>query len=132
MTDALLTERPRDDVVVLRLNRPDRLNAINDELAEGLRAACRDIEADADVRVVVLTGAGRGFCAGLGLKGFGPDAPAADAPAIDRLRFQEMMGALPGELRALPQPVVAAVNGVAVGGGLALVLAADVRICAAS
>ena len=78
----------------------------------------------------MLTGAGRGFCSGIDLRDFGPSMLDADAPAIDRLRFQETMASLPQAIRALPQPVVAAVNGPAVGGGLALCLAADVRICA--
>ena len=84
---------------------------------------------DRDVRVVVLTGAGRGFCSGIDMRDFGPSMLDADDPAIDRLRFQEAMASLPQAIRALPQPVVAAVNGPAVGGGLALCLAADVRIC---
>lgn len=119
-------------VAVLRLNRPERLNAIDESLAVALRGACDAIARDRDVRVVVLTGTGRGFCSGLDLRGFGPGVPGPDASATDRLRFQEMMAALPDALRALPQPVIAAVNGVAVGGGLALCLAADIRICAAS
>ena len=84
------------------------------------------------MRVVVLTGAGRGFCAGIDVRDFGPGMLDATAPAIDRLRFQERMAALPQALRAMPQPVVAAVNGPAVGAGLALTLASDVRICGAS
>lgn len=131
-TNVLTIERPADGVVVLRLNRPDRLNAINDELARALRDACDLIGRDQAVRVVVLTGVGRGFCAGIDLRGFGPDIPGPDAPAIDRLRFQEMMAAIPRVLRALPQPVIAAVNGAAVGGGLALCLGADIRIAGAS
>ncbi|WP_283097663.1 enoyl-CoA hydratase-related protein [Frankia sp. AgB32] len=122
----------RDGVAILRLNRPERLNAINESLAGALRDACAAIARDPEARVVVLTGAGRAFCSGIDLRGFGPDVPGPEAPAIERLRFQEAMAALPEALRALPQPVVAAVNGVAVGGGLALCLAADIRICAAS
>ncbi|MET0726790.1 MAG: enoyl-CoA hydratase-related protein [Acidimicrobiales bacterium] len=129
---ALVVGSPADGVVLMRLNRPERLNAINEVLADELRSACDRIAADPDARVVVLTGAGRGFCSGLDLKDFGPSMPAADAPALDRLRHQEDMAALPGALRALPQPVIAAVNGPAVGGGMALGLAADVRVCATS
>jgi enoyl-CoA hydratase len=66
------------------------------------------------------------------MRGFGPSMLTATDPAIDRLRFQERMASLPQALRALPQPVIAAVNGPAVGGGLALCLAADVRMCSAS
>jgi enoyl-CoA hydratase/carnithine racemase len=81
---------------------------------------------------VVLTGAGRGFCSGIDVRDFGPSIPDATDPATDRLRFQEMMAGLPAAIRALPQPVIAAVNGPAVGAGLALCLASDVRICGAS
>ncbi len=128
----LTIDTPQSGVVVLTLNRPERLNALNEVLVQELREACAAIAEDPEVRVVVLTGAGRGFCAGIDLRGFGPSAPTASAPAIDRLAFQEMMGALPQCLRDLPQPVIAAVNGPAVGGGMALCLASDVRICGAS
>jgi enoyl-CoA hydratase/carnithine racemase len=117
---------------VLQLDRPERLNAINEVMVRELQEACAQIASDADVRVVVLTGTGRGFCSGIDLRDFGPGAPAATAPATDRLRFQEMMASLPLGLRALPQPVIAAVNGPAVGGGLALCLGADLRVGARS
>jgi enoyl-CoA hydratase/carnithine racemase len=117
---------------LLRLNRPERLNALNEVMVRELQEACASIGADRAVRAVVLTGAGRGFCSGLDLRGFGSSAPGADAPALEWLRFQEMMAGLPQALRALPQPVIAAVNGPAVGGELALCLGADVRICSRS
>ena len=98
--------------------------------ARRARAALRRLPDDRDVRVVVLTGAGRGFCSGIDLRDFGPSMLGPDDPAIDRLRFQEAMASLPSAPRP-PQPVVAAVNGPAVGGGFALCLAADVRICGA-
>jgi enoyl-CoA hydratase len=131
-TTALTVERPDDGVAVVRLNRPDRLNAINEVMLRELKDTCAAVAADRDIRAVVLTGAGRGFCSGIDLRDFGPSMLDADDPAIDRLRFQEMMASLPQAIRSLPQPVVAAVNGPAVGGGLALCLAADVRICGAS
>ena len=129
---ALEIEQPAPGVVLLRLNRPERLNAIDQELAAELTGACADIAADRHARVVVLTGAGRGFCSGLDMRAFGPAMPGEDASQLEKLRFQESMAALPEQLRALPQPVIAAVNGPAVGGGLALVLASDVRVCARS
>ena len=125
-------DRSTPGTVVLQLNRPDRLNAIDEAMVRELQEACAAIGADRAVRVVVLTGAGRGFCSGIDLRDFGPSMLEASDPAIDRLRFQEMMAALPLALRALPQPVIVAVNGPAVGGGLALCLAADVRMCSAS
>jgi enoyl-CoA hydratase len=128
----LAVDRGPGGVVVVRLERPQRLNAIDEVLLHELLATCAELAGDRDARVVVLTGAGRGFCSGIDMRDFGPGMLDADDPAIDRLRFQETMASLPQAIRALPQPVVAAVNGPAFGGGLALSLAADVRICAAS
>jgi enoyl-CoA hydratase len=128
----LEVERPSDGVALVRLNRPERLNAINEVLLRELTQLCGDLALDRDVRVVVLTGAGRGFCSGIDMRDFGPSMLDATASVIDRLHFQETMAALPQVIRAMPQPAVAAVNGPAVGGGLALCLAADIRICAAS
>jgi enoyl-CoA hydratase len=128
----LIRENPDPGVVLLRLNRPERLNALNGELVSALMDACSAITADEEIKVVVLIGSGRGFCSGLDLRGFGAGIPEGSASAQERLRFQEMMGSLPGRLRSLPQPVIAAVNGPAVGGGLALCLGADIRICASS
>jgi enoyl-CoA hydratase/carnithine racemase len=128
----LAVERPSDGVALVQLNRPERLNAINEVLLRELTQVCADLALDREVRVVVLTGAGRGFCSGIDMRDFGPNMLDATAPAIGRLRFQENMASLPQAIRALPQPVVAAVNGPAVGGGLALCLAADIRVCAAS
>ncbi|WP_082971182.1 enoyl-CoA hydratase/isomerase family protein [Mycobacterium sp. 852002-51971_SCH5477799-a] len=120
---------PRDGVVVLRLNRPQRLNAINEAMQTELHDAFQDLAADTAAHAVVLTGAGRGFCAGIDMRDFGPSMVDASAPALDRMRFQERMAALAEAVRALPQPVIAAVNGPCVGAGLALFLAADIRIC---
>jgi enoyl-CoA hydratase/carnithine racemase len=119
----------RDGVAVVTLNRPGRLNAINQDMQSELIDALRVLAVDHSVRVVVLTGAGRGFCSGIDVRDFGPAMLEATAPAIDRLRFQQDMAALPQAIRALPQPVIAAVNGPCVGAGLALCLAADIRIC---
>jgi enoyl-CoA hydratase/carnithine racemase len=128
----LTVERLDTGVALVHLDRPERLNAINEVLLDELRQLCVDLTRDRDVRAVVLTGSGRGFCSGIDLRDFGPSMLDAADPAIDRLRFQEAMASLPQAIRALPQPVVAAVNGPAVGGGLALCLAADVRICSES
>jgi enoyl-CoA hydratase len=128
----LSLEAPLPGVCVVRLDRPRRLNAIDEVMLGELTDACSAIGSDPSVHVVVLTGAGRGFCSGLDMRDFGPSMLTATDPAIDRLRFQERMASLPQALRALPQPVIAAVNGPAVGGGLALCLAADVRMCSAS
>jgi enoyl-CoA hydratase/carnithine racemase len=125
-------DSPADGVALLRLNRPDRFNAINHVMQTELRQALDALAADRTVRAVVLTGAGRGFCSGLDVRNFGAGMLDADAPALDRMRFQEAMAALPQAIRALPQPVIAAVNGPCVGAGMALCLAADIRICSAA
>ena len=132
MTETLLVERPHPCVVVVTLNRPKRLNAINDVMRRELSETLASTADDESVKAVVLTGAGRGFCSGIDMRDFGPGVPDAADPAIDRLRFQESMAALPRAIRDLPQPVIAAVNGPCVGGGLALCLAADIRICSSA
>jgi enoyl-CoA hydratase len=122
-------DRPRDGVVVVRLNRPQRLNAINEAMQSELAQTLAELATDRAVHAVVLAGAGRGFCSGVDVRDFGPSMPEAEAPALDRMRFQETMAALVEAVRDLPQPVVAAVNGPCIGAGFALCLAADVRIC---
>jgi enoyl-CoA hydratase len=129
VTETLSVQRPHEGVAVLQLNRPKQLNAINEVMVGELGQTLAALGADGSVNAVVLTGAGRGFCSGIDMRDFGPGIPEASAPAIDRLRFQETMAALPQAIRDLPQPVIAAVNGPCVGAGLALCLAADIRIC---
>jgi enoyl-CoA hydratase/carnithine racemase len=125
-------DRPHPHTVVVRFNRPERLNAINATMVRELQDAYASVRDDPAVRVVVLTGAGRGFCSGIDVRDFGAFVPGVGDPTAERLRFQEMMAGLATSLRGLPQPVIAAVNGPAVGGGFALCLASDVRICAAA
>jgi enoyl-CoA hydratase len=125
-------DRPRAGVVVLRLNRPQRLNAINEAMRSELAQTLHELAVDRTVHAVVLTGAGRGFCSGIDVRDFGPSMLEADAPALDRMRFQETMAALAEAVRDVPQPVIAAVNGPCVGAGFALCLAADIRICSAA
>src|SRR5947209_5873210 len=132
MPGTLNLDRPRDGVVILCLNRPERLNAINGVMQTELMQALGDLADDGSARAVVLIGTGRGFCAGIDMRDFGPGMLEATAPALDRMRFQERMAALAEALRALPAPVIAAVNGPCVGAGFALCLAADIRICSAA
>ncbi|MBV8861427.1 MAG: enoyl-CoA hydratase/isomerase family protein [Mycobacterium sp.] len=129
LTETLSVQTPRAGVVVLQLNRPERLNAISEVMADELKQTVAALATDTSVNAVVVTGAGRGFCSGIDMRDFGPGIPVATAPVIDRLRFQEAMATLPQVIRDMPQPVIAAVNGPCVGGGLALCLAADIRIC---
>jgi len=125
MYETLLVERPRDGVVLVTLNRPDRMNAITFQMFDEMHDLCRGLLSDQDARAVVITGAGRGFCAGLDLD---------DAETLPDMTPHEMMlgqqhwaGAFVN-FHELPQPVIAAVNGAAAGGGLGLALAADIRL----
>jgi enoyl-CoA hydratase/carnithine racemase len=131
MSPPLLVDEPAPQVVRLTLNRPEQLNAMTAELCEALHVELRRIAGERAIRAAIITGAGRGFCAGLDLHGYGaaPGNDGSDAPR-DRLANQEHMSRLILELRALPQPVVAAVNGPAAGFGLALALGCDIRFAA--
>jgi enoyl-CoA hydratase len=126
-------ERVHPHVVLVRLNRPERLNAIDYALVSDLHDALDRVADDADCKVVVLTGAGRAFCAGLDLKDWGsPPGPGEHRHAHVGIDGQAFMSNLTLHLRATPQVIVAAVNGPAFGGGLALACAADIRMASAS
>jgi len=120
-------------VATVTLNRPEKINAITPELQRALLDALRRAAADEEVRVAVVRGAGRGFCAGLDLGGYGA-APNTEGFGRTQAGFavQKHIASLIPHLRSLPQPVIAAVNGAAAGGGFALVLGSDVRLAARS
>lgn len=128
--DTVQLSRPGAHVRQVTLNRPERLNAIDDAMVDSLHAALDEISRDAECHVMVLTGAGRGFCGGFDMKSSrGADFAAGQKHSVTTsLRGQHRLADLVRRLRALRPPLVAAVNGAAAGGGFALALAADVRI----
>jgi enoyl-CoA hydratase len=127
---------PSAGVTLLTLNRPDRLNAMHAGLVQELHEALHQVHLDASCRIVILTGAGRAFCAGLDLTGYG-DPPTLPQPSDDinpvarSMATQQHIASLIPLMRSIRQPIIAAVNGAATGGGLALVLGSDIRIASA-
>jgi enoyl-CoA hydratase len=115
-----------DTTAWLRLQRPEAMNAISTPLLDALNVALEEIEADDSVRVVVLTGTGRAFCAGADLKGLANDAGALDPSEV--VEFVGYAGRTIERLAALRQPVIAGVNGLALAGGLELLLASDIVV----
>ena len=116
-------------VRTITLNRPERLNAIDPELADALPRAIDDASRADEVRVVVITGAGRGFCSGLDISS-PPRLP--DSTRAERLDRVAWVGRWVTALVACEKPVIAAVNGVAAGAGFGVALAADIRLIASS
>lgn len=125
----VVVEHPRPNIALVTLNRPERMNAMAFDVMVPLRETLESISNDNDVRAVVLTGAGRGFSSGA-------DQTSAGSPGgIDgltqtsiALRAMEMLDTVVLTLRRLHQPVISAINGPAIGGGLCLALATDVRV----
>jgi enoyl-CoA hydratase len=125
----VLTEKPRPKVTLVTLNRPERMNAMAFDVMVPLREALEGISRDNDTRVVVLTGAGHGFCSGADLEDPGsiPNVDGLGLPTI-ALRSIELLDDVIRTLRRMHQPVIGAVNGAAIGGGFCLALATDVRL----
>ncbi|UXS34663.1 2-(1,2-epoxy-1,2-dihydrophenyl)acetyl-CoA isomerase [Agrobacterium tumefaciens] len=117
-----------DGVLSLTLNRPDRLNAFNEEMHLALRAGFERAHADADVRAVLLTGAGRGFCAGQDL---GDRDPKKGVPDLGHT-IETFYNPLLRLIRSLEKPVICAVNGVAAGAGANIAFACDITLAARS
>jgi len=124
----LLIEDRGGGIVVATINRPERMNAIDRNLIAAFEALFDRMESDAGARVLILTGAGKAFCAGADLKSDFVQSAGPEASLASQLRLARLME----RIANLRQPVIAAVNGAAMGGGFAFTLAADIRIAGRS
>lgn len=119
-------------IAVIKLNRPERLNAVNPQLSDDLRAALDEVAVEEGIRVVILTGEGRGFCSGADVTGMranaegGEVSAAAPAPTASSNSPRPLGPSL--HIRSIPQPVIGAINGIASGMGLSIALSCDFRI----
>ncbi|WP_030172502.1 enoyl-CoA hydratase [Spirillospora albida] len=122
-------DKPRPHVTLITLNRPERMNAMAFDVMVPFREALDEVSRDNDTRAVVVTGAGRGFCSGADLENPGniPGIDGLTLPTI-ALRSMELLDDVVRTMRRVHQPVIAAINGPAIGGGLCLSLAADIRL----
>jgi enoyl-CoA hydratase len=133
MTDSnasLVIDRPEEGIERITFNRPEKLNAFNAEMYDGILAEFDRIAFDPSVRVVIITGAGRGFCSGNDLGGMGKLKQLPEGvgrPYASRYMIA-ILSRIPSAMRALPQPVIAAVNGATAGIGFSLALAADIAV----
>ncbi len=127
-------DMPAEGVARLTLNRPESLNALTYDMYEQLITLFEEIRFDPQVRVVILTGAGRAFCAGHDLRAGGVPkwVQPGQGGMQNKRAIMGRMGTIPALMRALPQPVIAAVNGAAAGAGYSLALAADMSLMAKS
>jgi enoyl-CoA hydratase len=125
--ETLTLERPEEGIAVATLNRPGRMNALTFAGFAELHRLAEEIGADESIRALIMTGAGRGFCAGLDLD----DAARLTTMTVPEMfAGQQQWAAAIAALRRMPTPVIAAVNGAAAGAGFGLALAADIRIAA--
>lgn len=125
----VLVEKPRPHISLVTLNRPERMNAMAFDVMIPFREALEAISHDNDTRVVVVTGAGHGFCSGADLTDSGhiPNVDGLTVPTIS-LRAMELLDDVILTLRKMHQPVIGAINGAAIGGGFCLSMALDIRV----
>ncbi|MGB3737378.1 MAG: enoyl-CoA hydratase-related protein [Ilumatobacter sp.] len=126
-------EAADDGIALVTLNRPDRLNAITSTMIDELDRVVTAVDLDPELRAVVLTGAGRGFCAGLDLMAQGTAPGAEDVrPVVSGFMWQDHLATLHERIHRSRKPWIAAVNGPCVGGGFAMALACDIRTASSS
>ncbi len=124
----LLIEK-NSGVGTITLNRPDKLNAFSDELIFKLKDALKEMERDSAVKAVIITGAGRGFCAGADLASRSISMESAQKPSLGT-HLRHRLNPIAVKIRQMEKPIIAAVNGVAAGAGMSLALVCDFRIAA--
>ncbi|MEM7252820.1 MAG: enoyl-CoA hydratase/isomerase family protein [Pseudomonadota bacterium] len=129
MSDSVLFD-VESNIATITLNRPEKLNAFTSEMLQALVQRIDECAERDDIRVVMLTGAGRGFCSGGDIGGMGDGAD--NRPHVTKERIWTEIQAFPKRLASFDKPIIAAVNGVATGGGVDLALACDFRTAAAS
>ena len=133
-TDLVLIDKPRPHTTVITLNRPERMNSMAFKLMVPFREALDEVAADNDTWCVVLTGAGRGFCSGADTSDDGGPPPNIDGLTLTRIATKSLsfLADLVPTMQRMQQPVICAVNGAAIGGGMCLTLGADIRIAGES
>lgn len=130
----VLIDKPRPHTTVITLNRPDRMNSMAFELMVPLHEAFAEVAADNDTTCVILTGRGRGFCSGADTSDDGGAPPNIDGLTLTRIATKAMslLADLVPAMQRMPQPVICAINGAAIGGGMCLTLGADIRLAGES
>jgi len=120
-----------ESIATITLNRPEKLNAYTTEMGEEVVAALRSTRDDDDVRVVILTGSGKGFCAGVDLDHLKAHMAGGQKGTGPKLGEEDFLKKMPLEIIEFPKPVIAAINGHAIGVGITMALPCDIRIAAA-
>ena len=132
--DLVLIDKPRPHTTVITLNRPERMNSMAFQLMVPLHEAFETVGADNDTTCVILTGRGRGFCSGADTSSDGGVPPNIDGLTLTSIatRAMGLLSDLVPAMQRMPQPVICAINGAAIGGGMCLTLGADIRLAAES
>jgi enoyl-CoA hydratase len=132
--DLVLIDKPRPNTTVITLNRPERMNSMAFQQMVPLHEAFEEVGADNDTTCVVLTGEGRGFCSGADTSSDGGAPPNIDGMTLTRIATKAMsvLADLVPAMQRMPQPVICAINGAAIGGGMCLSLGADIRLAGES
>lgn len=133
-TDLVLIDKPRPHTTVITLNRPERMNSMAFQLMVPFREALDEVAQDNDTTCVVITGAGRGFCSGADTREDGGPPPNIEGLTLTRIATKSLsfLAELVPTIQRMQQPVICAVNGAAIGGGMCLTLGADIRIAGES